>query len=400
MRRWQQQEPAMAQHDPPLVSGPHTPLDERILILTPGGRNAAVLHSVLDTAGLGGQICDWVEQLIAEAERGAGVVLLTPERLSLAALGQIHAFLAQQPPWSALPLVALVAPPIVGTAAIPELAALQEHAAVTFLAQPVHSVTLVSTVQAALQARRRQYEVRDLQATLEQRVQARTAQLRAVAGELVLAERRERERIARLLHDDLQQRLYGIRLQLQMVTEEAEASAQTALIRYAQQAYAALGEAIGLTRHLTVTLSPPVLKDSGLVAALEWLATQMEAAYGFVVELQVAQAFAIGDEDLRVLLYESVQELLFNVVKHAQTNRATVAVWAGEAGQLVIQVSDAGQGFALATAEARHANGYGLFSVRERLGLFGGQMTIDTAPGQGTRITLAVPLGSPPANAR
>jgi signal transduction histidine kinase len=273
---------------------------------------------------------------------------------------------------------------------VPEIAALQEHTVVTFLAQPVRSITLVSAVQAALQARRRQYEVRDIQATLEQRVQARTAQLRTVAGELVKAEQREWERISRLLHDDLQQRLYGIRMQLKIVTEEAEASVQTELIGYAQQAYADLGEAIGLTRQLAVTLSPSVLKVSGFSAALEWLAAEMAQAYGLSVELLVAEAFPIADEDLRVFLYQSVRELLFNVVKHAQTNRVTVAVGEDEAGQLVIQVSDQGQGFDVATAEAQRG-GFGLFSVRERLGLLGGRMTVESAPGQGTRIFIYAP---------
>lgn len=83
--------------------------------------------------------------------------------------------------------------------------------------------------------------------------------------------------------------------------------------------------------------------------------------------------------------------MLFNVIKHAGTNRATVDLRAGTAGQLIFLVRDKGRGFDVTRAEAAQGDGFGLFRVRERLGLFGGRMEIDAAPGQGTRITLYVP---------
>jgi PAS domain S-box-containing protein len=242
--------------------------------------------------------------------------------------------------------------------------------------------------------------LQQLTETLEQRVAERTealrtseAQLRVLASELTMAEQAERRRIAQILHDDLQQRLFGTRMLLKIVAEETEGT-QSELAAYAEQAYGLLGDAIALARQLTVDLSPPVLKEEGLADMLQWLATQLARQHALQVEVRAKHRFVIPEADMRVLLFQCVRELLFNVVKHGQTDHATVELAPGEAGYLRIQVSDAGRGFDVAAAEARHTGGFGLFSVRERLGFFGGRMAIDSAPGQGTRITLEVPAAA------
>jgi PAS domain S-box-containing protein len=237
-----------------------------------------------------------------------------------------------------------------------------------------------------------------LQAEIDERQRIETAlrasevQLRALASELTMAEQAERGRIAQILHDDLQQRLYSVRVLLQLLVETTEGNAQADQVAYAQQAYALLGDTIGLTRQLTIDLSPLVLKEEGLTDMFHWLTTQMARLHGLQVEVQAPHRFVIAHEDIRVLLFQIVRELLFNVVKHAQTHHAAIELMEDTNGQLVIQVSDQGQGFDVATAEARHTGSFGLFSVRKRLELFGGQMAIDSTPGQGTRITLSTPV--------
>lgn len=234
--------------------------------------------------------------------------------------------------------------------------------------------------------------------SLEAQVRAGTAALqqsetqsRVLAAQLTLAEQAERQRIAQRLHDDLQQRLYGIQMHMTLISEDIESLSQPQLFADMQEVYAMVDDAIAITRHLSIDLSPPVLEDEGLVEALHWLAMQMAERHGLRITLRTEHAFRIPDKDMRVLLFQIVRELLFNVRKHAATDEATVVLRSDPTGQLLILIIDAGQGFNVATTTAQ-TGGFGLFSVHERLKLFGGRMAIDSAPGHGTRITLTVPV--------
>lgn len=234
-----------------------------------------------------------------------------------------------------------------------------------------------------------------LMATLETQVTERTEQVRTLASLLTLAEQEERRRLAQILHDDLQQCLYGIQVKLLFVSDSVAASVQPDLAVHAQEAYEWLNDAIKIVRQLTVDLSPPVLRGEGLVDALAWLATNLQKVHGFTAIIDADHNFAGIDEDMRVLLFQIVRELLFNVIKHADTDHATVTLREGMAGFLLITVEDTGCGFDVDLAAAAHDGGFGLFSVRERLGLFGGQMHIDSSPNQGTRIILSIPSTLP-----
>jgi signal transduction histidine kinase len=231
---------------------------------------------------------------------------------------------------------------------------------------------------------------------LEERVRERTrqlheseAQLRQMASRLTMAEQEERHRLSQLLHDDLQQLLYGIQLRLDFVNEGLQSGQGEDLLAHAQEVSTWIEDAITITRRLTVDLSPPVLQGEGLTDALEWLAPQMAETHGLQVKLEAEHGFLTEEEDMRVLLFQIIRELLFNVVKHAETNRARVAL-REEAGQLVIQVSDMGRGFAPAGTD--RSQGFGLFNIRERLGLFGGRLKIDSKPGEGTQVTVTIPI--------
>ena len=246
-----------------------------------------------------------------------------------------------------------------------------------------HDVTAWKEAEAGLQR---------LNETLEERVVERTTQVRALASTLTLAEQEERRRISQILHDDLQQRLYGIQMRVLSIINDVAANNQTRLPRYAQEVYDWIGDAIQTTRQLTVDLSPPVLKNEGLVDALAWLATQMAAVNGLQVTIQASDPCIVPQEDMRVLLFQSVRELLFNVVKHAATDHATVELAETTTGELRIVVRDEGRGFDITAVAGKQSGGFGLFSVRERLNLFGGQMAIKSAPGQGTEITIYAPI--------
>ena len=235
--------------------------------------------------------------------------------------------------------------------------------------------------------------LRELNESLEARVEERTRQLRVLAGRLTLAELAERRRVSKILHDDLQQLLYGIEMKLSQV-EAGLPKAFPALLRSdLQEAHAWLGNAITATRRLTVDLSPPILQKEGLVDALQWLQRQMRELHGMQVKLEAAHAFFLPDQELRVLLFQVVRELLFNVKKHAGTLHATVRLEEA-AGEIVVHVIDGGIGFDVAELSQRTAaeGGFGLSGARERLELIGGRLAVRSRPGEGAHLEIHVPL--------
>jgi CheY-like chemotaxis protein len=131
----------------------------------------------------------------------------------------------------------------------------------------------------------------------------------------------------------------------------------------------------------------------------------MADKHGLTVDLSIEKGIPNTAEDIKILIFESVRELLFNAVKHANIHAATVNLRIIDGNSLQIVVYNAGQGFdptALKPA-GTEGGGFGLFSIRERLALIGGKLDIVSAPGEGSRFTLVVPLGesaaAPPAPA-
>ncbi len=216
------------------------------------------------------------------------------------------------------------------------------------------------------------------------------ARVRALASALTLAEQRERRRISRILHDHVQQMLYGIQMRLYLfeldVAEYAGAAAHVA------EMSELIEEAISATRTLTVELSPPVLRNEGLPAALVWLANHMEQLYDLHVQLELADEDRLPSDELRVLVFQLVRELLFNVVKHAQVKQADIVMRSDE-NCFVLRVTDQGVGMdpkRLETARGE-TGGFGLYQVRERLELFGGEVKIHSEPGSGTCVEVRLP---------
>jgi PAS domain S-box-containing protein len=235
-------------------------------------------------------------------------------------------------------------------------------------------------------------QLRRLNETLEERVQERTRKVRELASQLTMAEQAERRRISQILHDNLQQLLYALHMKVNVIHNELASSGENGLREHAEQAFEWIDQAVSTTRRLTVDLSPPVLQGEGLVDALLWLVRQMDELHGLKVELEAEHGFHMPDEDMRVLLFQVVRELLVNVVKHAHTDRVTVDL-TDQDESLVITVTDEGCGFDTAVvANGPSRKGGGLFNFRERLALFGGDMEVTSTKGHGTRVRVYVPV--------
>ena len=207
-----------------------------------------------------------------------------------------------------------------------------------------------------------------------------------MASELMLAEARERQRLAEDLHDGVGQGLFRAHLKLTQLPTAAEPAVT--------EISAILQEVSTMVSRMTFKLSPPVLHKVGLQAAVRSLAKDMHQQYALSVEIDDDTQDIQIDERVALILYRSVRELLINVAKHAQTDRAYVSLKIADA-RLQVEVADCGKGFH-PDDQSRHVESghFGLFSVRERLEYIGGTFKICSTPGRGTTVTLTATLAS------
>lgn len=232
-----------------------------------------------------------------------------------------------------------------------------------------------------------------------QELRRRGEQLARLSSQLSLTEQRERQRLAKVIHDDLQQLLVGASFSVQRVGRRLPKAPDMAKPREALAAASdLLRQATEVARRLVGDLSPPILHEAGLAEALEWLARRMRQRYGLEVELALEPSPPALCQDVRSVLFEAAREALFNVVKHAGTEHVRVSMAAGEDGRLRLVVADQGVGFDVSAhpsdGDGGGDGGFGLFSIRERLHLLGGAFEIRSRPGAGTRVEVTAPLGT------
>jgi len=236
-----------------------------------------------------------------------------------------------------------------------------------------------------------EHQLLETRRTLEKRVTERTNQVHDLTVSLVRAEQRERRRLSETLHDELQQVLYGVQLKQRMARDELQSGRPGEADQQLLQAESLIVRAVRMTRQLSVDLNPPILKNEGLKSILTWLQGQMKELHDLDVEVVAPDDVHIEDSDARVLLFQVFRELLFNIAKHARARRARVVLGAVD-GELTIGVSDDGQGFDAKAAVGDGNASVGMRNVRERVGLLGGDVAIESTPGAGTTVVVKVPL--------
>ena len=214
------------------------------------------------------------------------------------------------------------------------------------------------------------------------------ARLQNLAKEICRVEEREKKRLAGELHDSPMQKLALAQLQIASAARHRDAESDEVLAAGVDL----LREALQELRTLQFELSPPVLFQEGLAAALRWLTTQ--AAHRFGRELTFVETgteAAVGQE-LAVVLFQCARELVYNLVKHSGASRGRLELHHGSDAVRIV-VSDEGGGLVADRVGPRDdgQGGYGLYSVRERLALWGGSLSIDS-DASGTQVTVQAPV--------
>ncbi len=213
--------------------------------------------------------------------------------------------------------------------------------------------------------------------------------LRSVALELSLTEERERRRLATDLHDYVGQILALAQIKLGALRQSASSTSLTGPMDEIRQL---IEQTIRYTRSLSFELSPPILYDLGFEAAVEWLAELVQEQHGVHLKVEADRSPKPLDDELRVLLFQVVRELLVNVVKRAKANNVAVFIGRNGTSMQVKIENDGVMGELTAESALPSPNELGLFSIRERLKYLGGRLEVESEPGQGSRVTLVVPL--------
>lgn len=222
----------------------------------------------------------------------------------------------------------------------------------------------------------------------EQKLREHQERLQGMAFDAAVVQERDRRRIAVELHDSIGQVLALAQIKLGAVREDAKGAPRAAI----DEVVALLGQSIVESRSLVFALSPPILYDLGLDAAISWLIEEVETHHGMRVALATDSAEKSLDETTAVIVFRAVRELLLNVLKHAKSPEAKVSL-RRMGDHLEVVVEDAGVGFAPeALISAPSGGGFGLFSLREQMSRVGGTVEVTSAKGRGTNARVRVPL--------
>jgi PAS domain S-box-containing protein len=240
--------------------------------------------------------------------------------------------------------------------------------------------------------------------------------LRDMAAELMIAEERERRRIATVLHDSIVQMLALAKLKIDAARRAASGGSGIAHRASGNgngsgaphlndeadprltEAYELVDRAIVQARTLTADISPPVLYELGLGPAIQWLGDRMCADHRLTFEIEWDRTqMPPLLEETRIVLFQAVRELMVNVVKHARASTCRVRILRREpgpagTGAITMVVEDDGCGYMPPAAPDYARGGFGLFNIRQRLARLGGSVRIEPREGGGTVVTLAAPL--------
>jgi two-component system sensor histidine kinase UhpB len=256
----------------------------------------------------------------------------------------------------------------------------------SFLAEERNLIdSLAELLRSALERRHAEQTLRDSDAALR----ASYAQIQDLAGRLITAQEAERSRIARDLHDDVNQQLAGLSIALSNLKRRLRAGQDGTIQEEVSRLQQRANDVAAMIRQLSHDLHPGVLQHAGLAAALKGHCGEFSRQYGIDTTFSPAENVNGVPPDIALCLYRVAQEALRNIALHAEAQAVKVILNAS-ADAIELTITDNGRGFH--TDKARSKGGLGLVSLDERVRLVGGGLEITTAHQRGTELRARVPL--------
>ncbi|HUJ88797.1 MAG TPA: PAS domain S-box protein [Syntrophorhabdales bacterium] len=227
---------------------------------------------------------------------------------------------------------------------------------------------------------------------VEEALRESEEQLRHLSTQLLTAQETERKRISRELHDELGQALTVMKLHINFIEKNLSES-QAGLRKECEKAVEYIDQVIENVRRLSRDLSPIILEDFGLSAAIRWLVSNFAKRYTIKVALDMVDIDALIPRDSQTSVYRVIQEALTNIGKHSQAENVSLRV-REDTGFVLFSIEDDGKGFDAIETVTRgpEEKGLGLATMRGRTQVLGGTLTIRAEEGKGTRISLSIPI--------
>jgi signal transduction histidine kinase len=363
-------------------------------------RDAELICESLSTAGIVCRVSESISVSAADIPERADIVLLFEEALDGNSIGCLTDALGRQPHWSDLPVIVLTG----GGAANREserLAKMREPLGnVTLIERPLRTITLISSVRAAIRARQKQYDIRNhleklrqaeealrrSNERLEGQVAERTSALRQLSASLIRSQDEERRRIARELHDSLGQYLAGLAMELHRLADSGN-------LQLLESSLKTLDICISETRTLSHLLHPPLLDEVGLTSAVQWYVEGFVERSGIKVALDIVKIPRLPI-NIETTVFRVLQEALTNIHRHSGAKTAEVSL-KFRPSQIALNVTDQGKGMPKAHFDrfqsSGTAGGVGLAGMRERINEVSGDLRI-SSNARGTHVKVAIPL--------
>lgn len=381
-----------------MTATPDMALEERVLLLCPTGRDACVTRDVLTRAGLRAEPCGDVVEVCAHLIEGAGALLLAEEALTTTGLQTLSRTLRNQPPWSDVPIIILTGAGETTEARVRAVSTLDPSANVTILERPVRVFTLVTTVQAALRARRRQYQMRDLHLQVQSQMES------------LKVERELRARFVSLLAHDLRGPVTGAMISADLLIRHPERLDErrdlgTRIRRNLERVECMVRDLLDASR---IQAGQPLLlrlEPCELTGIAREVVDDLNAIHGDRLRLEVAEEITgvwSADE-----LRRAIWNLATNAIKYGAPLAPVTIKIRMDDGRAFISVHNEGrplspdeqrrifEPFARAhTADASTQTGWGLglTLVRGCVEAHGGRVQVESSAEHGTTFTIEVPV--------